>query len=295
MGNDGGSIPTRRELVKEPGRQKTHSEVRDSAAQTQSYRWTTCPLSKRPLSAPVVSDWGGRLYNKDSILEWLLHGTEAFGDGEEVLEGRITSLKDVLEVKFETLCDRSATNSKDETEAMRWVCPISRKELGPGVRSVYLVPCGHVFSDSAVKEVGGTENKCLTCNTNYDLTNAIPINPTEPHEIEILQNRLKILGQRGLTHSLKKAPSTKKNLKRKNISAVGNVQKRPKESAIKNAATAGLTAKVLEDEESRHTQRKLEMSSNVKSLFSSNHRKSDNNDFMSRGYSIPSDTNSSNR
>jgi len=79
------------------------------------------------------------LYNKDSIIEWLLKGVEAFGDGEEVLEGRIHSLKDVVEVKFEE----------------GRICPVSRKELGPGTKAVYLVPCGHAFSESAVKEVGG--------------------------------------------------------------------------------------------------------------------------------------------
>lgn len=100
-----------------------------------------------------MSDSSGRLYNKDSILEWLLRGTEAFGDGEEVLGGRVKSLKDVLEVKFELL--------KDEGEAGKWACPISRKELGPGIRSVYLVPCGHAFSESAVKEVGGSDGVCL--------------------------------------------------------------------------------------------------------------------------------------
>ena len=83
------------------------------------------------------------LYNKDSIIEWLLKGVEAFGDGEEVLEGRIHSLKDVIEVKFEE----------------GRICPVSRKELGPGAKAVYLVPCGHAFSESSVKEVG--EGVCL--------------------------------------------------------------------------------------------------------------------------------------
>lgn len=67
----------------------------------------------------------------------------------------MTSLKDVLEVKFEIV--------KEESEKMeeKWTCPVSRKELGPGIRSVYLVPCGHAFSESAVKEVGGSDGVCL--------------------------------------------------------------------------------------------------------------------------------------
>lgn len=155
------SIPTRRELVKSPTRRATHSQLRDSNAQTQEYHWSTCPLSKRPLASPIVSDSSGRLYNKDSILEWLLRGTEAFGDGEEVLEGRVKNLRDVVEVKFEVLEGEGGKREK-------WVCPVSRKELGPGVRSVYLVPCGHAFSECAVKEVGGSNDVCLqVCSSSF--------------------------------------------------------------------------------------------------------------------------------
>lgn len=149
------SIPTRRELVRSPTRRATHSQLRDSNTQTQEYHWSTCPLSKKPLTSPIVSDSSGKLYNKDSILEWLLRGTEAFGDGEEVLGGRVKSLKDIQEVKFEVL------KEEGEKKAERWICPVSRKELGPGVRSVYLIPCGHAFSESAVKEVGGSDSICL--------------------------------------------------------------------------------------------------------------------------------------
>ena len=105
-----------------------------------------------------MSDSAGLLYNKDSILEWLLRGTEVYGDGDEVLEGRVKSLKDVVEVKFEML---HAEGTGSPTH--RWVCSVSRKELGPGVRSVYIVPCGHAFSETAVKEVGGSN--CITVST----------------------------------------------------------------------------------------------------------------------------------
>lgn len=134
--------------------------MRDSQAQTRQYRWTTCQLSKRPLSSPVVSDCLGLLYNKDSIIEWLLRGLEAFGDGEEVLGGRVKSLRDVVPVRFESLLDDLKADS-ESARAERWVCPVSRKELGSGVKSVYIVPCGHAFAESAVREVGGSESGCL--------------------------------------------------------------------------------------------------------------------------------------
>lgn len=72
-----------------------------------------------------------------------------------MIGGRVKSLKDVLEVKFEVV------KEDGEKKEERWACPVSRKELGPGIRSVYLVPCGHAFSESAVKEVGGSDGVCL--------------------------------------------------------------------------------------------------------------------------------------
>lgn len=153
------SIPTRRELVKSAARNPTHSQVRDTQAQNRAYRWSTCPLSKKPLSSPVVSDSQGILYNKVSVIEWLLHGVTAFGDGEEVLDGRVKCLKDVVEVRFERL-EEDAKDGESARNA-KWVCSVSRKELGPGGKAVYLVPCGHAFDQSTAKEIGGKEGGCL--------------------------------------------------------------------------------------------------------------------------------------
>jgi hypothetical protein len=123
---------------------------------------------------------------------------------------------------------------------------------------------------------------------------------------------MKNLKESGLTHSLKKAPGSSK--KRKNINggtettdgatsiaetgSTKTVSKpgtpQPTSSAatpragIKNATTASLTTRVLEDEKERNKKRKLGMNDNLKSLFSSGEsvtRK--DGDFMTRGYSIP--------
>lgn len=107
---------------------------------------------------PVVSDWLGKLYNKDSVLRFLLPAEDGASkaDNEEVLGGRVRSLKDVVEVKFEI--DAEAKDAGAHRRE-KWVCPVTRKELGPKVKSVYLSPCGHAFSESAVREV--SERTCL--------------------------------------------------------------------------------------------------------------------------------------
>ncbi|KAI9766443.1 MAG: hypothetical protein M1840_006550 [Geoglossum simile] len=317
MGNDGGSIPTRRELVKEAARNPTTTELKETRNTQQEYYWTTCPLSQKPLATPIVSDSSGKLYNKDAVLEFLLPAGDGTpgrikSDNEEVLEGRVKSIRDVVEVKFEVVKETSSVQRGGNIRKVeKWVCPIARKELGPGVRAVYLVPCGHAFSEAAVKEVS-TET-CLQCNTPFTSVQVIPILPTLPADITRLAVRINSLKESGLTHSLKKVPGSSKKRK-KNIdkeaeitdgtipideSDMNKAVSKPStpqptsgstaaRAGIKNAATASLTAKVLEDEKERNKKRKLGMNDNLKSLFSSGEsgtRK--DGDFMTRGYSIP--------
>ena len=113
----------------------------------------------------MVSDLLGKLYNKDAILEFLLPtGDDAPASGkadyEQILEGRVRGLRDVVEVKFEVEKETDkAKNGSLGSRGERWICPVTHKALGPGVKAVYLVPCGHAFSESAVKEI--SSQNCL--------------------------------------------------------------------------------------------------------------------------------------
>lgn len=102
------------------------------------------------------------MYGKAAILESLLEaGKGPEGKklgGEWSSTSCVKSLRDVVEVNFQK-------EEKDEDEKFKsptpsqWVCPITNKQLGPGVKAVYLVPCGHAFTETAIKEMPG-EN-CL--------------------------------------------------------------------------------------------------------------------------------------
>ena len=148
MGNDGGSIPTRRELVKEAARDLSTTQVKEIQTEQQEHFWTTCALSHQPLSPPVVSDSLGSLYNKDVVLDHLLSAVQEDKKGlesrGEAFKDRLRSLRDLVEVKFHV-----------EAEGRTWVCPVTGKILGPGVKAAYIVPCGHAFSESAMKEMPG--------------------------------------------------------------------------------------------------------------------------------------------
>jgi hypothetical protein len=318
------SIPTRRELVKNAARNPNTTEVKASQLESQTHAWMYCPISQRLLATPIVSDSAGTLYNKDAILEHLLPNEDPSLDStktehEEVLGGRVKSLRDIVEVKFQT-------EKNDITKGERRICPITSKELGPHTKAVYIVPCGHAFSEAAVREVAGIV--CLQCNEPYKTEDIISILPVAKEEIARLAARISKLKEAGLTHSLKKAPGGKKkkkhgaaesnsatntiptkteaapvqaeNLKRR-LADVENIAEEKSVSqsrsgtstpagGIKNAATASLTAKVLIEQEESNKRRKMGLNSNLKSLFSSSGydgSKQKGGDFMTRGYSLP--------
>ena len=161
MGNDGGSIPTRRELVKEAAKDPSTTEVKETQKEKLQYYWAHCALSQKPLSLPIVSDSTGNLYNKDAVLETLLDANKGKEDGNvagsQQTSGTIKSLRDVVELQFKT--EESYEKEKWTPSALKLICSLTGKTLGPGVKAVYIVPCGHAFSESAVREMASEQ--CL--------------------------------------------------------------------------------------------------------------------------------------
>ena len=270
MGNDGGSIPKRRELVKEAARNPTVSELKATALESLSHAWTHDPLNSEELDmGNLVSDWQGRLYNYETILKALMPDngdeTTATAPGAHELTFAatgITSLRDIVKLKLK----RYAPPGSKEKEI--WACPVSLKELGPSTRSVYLVPCGHVFAKVAMKQI--QEEACPECSEPFQKGDIIPILPTEKSEIEKLAKRLEALKVQGLTHNLKKdkaAGKKKRKAEKAETGGNGTLEKAPsttakrdatsKTSGINNAMTASLTAKVLAEQEERNKRRKL--------------------------------------
>jgi hypothetical protein len=157
----------------------------------------------------------------------------------------------------------------------------------------------------------------LQCNEPYTEDNVITILPIKEADKQRLISRGQKLVEQGLTHSLKKAPGSKK---RKKHTANGEESSRATtasatnpstttststltststptissntstSSGIKNAATAMLTARVLEEENSKKKRQKIiGRNENIQSLFTSDadRKKHKDGDFMTRGFSIP--------
>ncbi|XXG95285.1 phosphatidylinositol kinase- protein kinase tor1 [Hypoxylon texense] len=278
MGNDGGSIPKRRELVREAARLPNASELKATAFESLTHAWTTCPLSDAPLDlSNTVSDWRGRLYNYESVLQCLMPSAAEDTTLPETQEAEfartgIKSLKDVVKLKFTIRKDE-----KSDARAAVATCPVSLKELGAATKGVYLVPCGHVFAEVAMKEIAETgEKQCPECSAGFEERDVIPILSTDEAEIEKLAKRVDDLKTLGLTHSLKKDKGAGKKKRKaegdaKENGANGEARKekdggkgeKSKEgkngisSRINNPMTASLTAKVLAEQEERTKRRKV--------------------------------------
>lgn len=217
----------------------------------------------------------------------------------------VKGLKDIVDVKFEVgeekdrddgVVNGGIIGNGNSGRKEVWVCPITGKELGPGTHSVYLVPCGHAFAEAAVKEI--KEDTCLVCAEKFDREDGIvKINPTEEKDIELLKKRRERLAASGLSHSLRKGSSKKRKNKDKERDDKDGEKKKDKsngeskEKKPKPSTASDIASKVLGDVEERAKRRKMEMSDNIKSLFTndkdSNGRKPKDADFMARGFTMP--------
>ncbi|CAG8544660.1 12580_t:CDS:2 [Rhizophagus irregularis] len=173
MGNDGGSIPKRIELVKEKKK-----EVRPDQNAMKIATWFYCALSKKLLQDPVVACALGKLYNKDAIIEYLLN-KNAYGDGD-IICSHISNLKDVKPLKlaanpaFKETTGASIAHF-DQGMVSRFVCPITLKEMNGKLKFVYLNTCGCVFSEQGLKEV--PSSTCIQCGKPFKQDDIITLNP----------------------------------------------------------------------------------------------------------------------
>lgn len=269
MGNDGGSIPKRHELVKDAARAPTLSELKATALESLAHSWAHCALSGNPIDLDsVVSDWRGRLYSYEPVLKGLMPSTSDSAAEEEDEDARqlaamgVRSLRDVARLKFMKNGDK-------------WICPISMKEMGPGTKAVYIVPCCHVFAELAMREI--EEKSCPECGEAFQQDNVVVILPTVEKEVERLEKRIEALRTEGLTHTLKKDKSDKKKKKQKKrkggdgdeaLEETDQPEAKKKKSrsgndvdarisGINNPLAASLAAKVLAEQGELNKRRKM--------------------------------------
>ncbi|KAM0791815.1 hypothetical protein ACM66B_004075 [Microbotryomycetes sp. NB124-2] len=163
MGNDGGSIPKRDDLVRTKRARERYHDPKEHAR----LRWTLCALSKEPLREPVVASALGTLFNKEALIAYLLNPpTETdpgpFGNDGRLVAGHIRSLKDVTTLRLTpnpaaTTSSNGAATAKlgdDSTlEHAPFVCPISMREMNGTYKFMFRSPCGCVISEASLREM----------------------------------------------------------------------------------------------------------------------------------------------
>ena len=169
MGNDGGSIPDRTSQIRVRKRKS-----RINKAEIQKTKSNLCSMTKEQLRKPIVGDRLGQLYNKTSVIEYLLNKNKAKGFEH------IKSLKNVKDLKC-------IINDNGYIQ-----CQISQEEFSGLNKFFFLWTCGCVFSKTALDELN-IKNKCINCNIDFDINkDLISLNYSKKEKREILKSLLNI-------------------------------------------------------------------------------------------------------
>ena len=140
----------------------------------QKTKSNLCSMTKEQLRKPIVGDRLGQLYNKTSVIEYLLNKNKSKGFEH------IKSLKNVKELKCEI-------NDNGYIQ-----CPISQEEFSGLNKFFFLWTCGCVYSKNAMDELN-IKNKCINCNMNFDSKkDLISLNYNKKAKREILKSLLGI-------------------------------------------------------------------------------------------------------
>ena len=169
MGNDGGSIPDRTSLVKVKKKKKRIHE-----REIKKTKCNLCSITKEKLRKPIVGDKLGQLYNKTSVIEYLLNKNKPKGFEH------IKSLKSVKELNC-------IINDNGYIQ-----CQISQEEFSGLNKFYFLWTCGCIISKTAIDELH-MKDKCIICNTPFDINHdLISLNYNKYKKMEIQKGLLGI-------------------------------------------------------------------------------------------------------
>ena len=148
MGADGGSIPRRAEMVKT----KAKTEVLDDSEILKT-QWTCCYISKKPLEKPIVACSLGRLYNKESVVLYLMNKDET----EASLAAELVHIK-----SLKSLINCNLTTSKSSSDSPYFACPVTGREMNGKSKFFVTKLCGCILSEQALNQFPDSKT-CLVC------------------------------------------------------------------------------------------------------------------------------------
>lgn len=199
MGNDGGTVATKRYLIPTKDTERRKGEGDEEA---KASKFTTCALSGEALGEHIVVDELGNLYNKDAVILYILEKRAQPGFSH------LRSLKkDVWPVKPTRVAAASSSSASSSVVTLSvkplFLCPISGLEAIGKHPFVVSKKCACMLSERAVREVGGGFDAatCPACAADLGAAGFIKIAPSAD-EVEVIRA---VLSSRPGTSGVKRA------------------------------------------------------------------------------------------
>ena len=182
MGNDGGSLPHREDLIKEKPKEKKVDKAMHALTKSR-----LCTLTSQPLRKPLVADKIGNLYNKEAILEALV--TKKMSKSYCYIK----KLKDVIDINptlkisgcdiiGEVVGNTSKHNQTDsqskrsETLINTIICPLTKLELDGFHKFSLLWSCGWIFATQILENIE-LNHECPNCGVKFKDSEIIDLTP----------------------------------------------------------------------------------------------------------------------
>lgn len=162
MGNDGGSIPGRKDLVREkPKEIKIDNEILAKA------RAKFCAMTKQRLNPPLAVCRLGLIYNYEEVLNLMM---------EKKIPHEFAHLRSLKDLKMLKNIEMNSEKNSD----FPLICPISKIEYNGLNKFKAFWSCGCMCSEKAIEELskGKKEKLCIVCLTPYTLEDEISLNLT---------------------------------------------------------------------------------------------------------------------
>lgn len=203
MGCDGGTIPKRDELV----RTKKKPEQKDKTSEL-AFKWKHCAISQEALTKPIVACELGRLYKKESVLEFLLDRSK-FDIASQF--DHLRGLKDIKELNLTDVPEKRGHHeekgdSRSDSIVADFICPVVGLEMSGKHRFCFLWSCGCVVSERALREV--KSETCHKCGKPMKVEDIVLLNGSEE---EVVDMRLQMEQRREQVRLAKKAKKAEKH------------------------------------------------------------------------------------
>jgi len=150
MGGDGGSIPTRRCLVKYKKKQN-----KKDAREENISRYGFCQLTANRLKRPIVISRLGKLYNKDAVLNFLVEYAQSEKTEEisQKIDG-LVKMKEFYECELTDNADYSDLNVPGTSflNDFPFICPVAALAFNGAQPFVYGTTSKQLVSEKALRE-----------------------------------------------------------------------------------------------------------------------------------------------